>query len=248
MVLDNKRKFPGRMDGRTALVTGAGRRVGRAIALELAASGARVAVHFYQSKREAEETSRLAGNSSRSFQADLCSVKEAEYLAEEVRREFGRIDLLVNSAARFGRTKFGETTENEWDRFHDLNLKSIFFLSQAVANRMNEGSIIHIADTCALDPWPGYLAYSLSKTGLSGLTRGMARALAPRIRVNAVLPGPVLRPDNEDESVFLRAVDKTLLKRAGDPSDIASAVRFLAAEGTWITGVLLPVDGGRHSV
>lgn len=246
--MENERKLSGRMDGRTALVTGAGRRVGRAIALELAAAGARVAVHYCGSKAGAEETVCLAGNDSRSFPADLRSVDQAERLAEVVSQEFGRIDLLVNNAARFGRTPFGETTEEEWDRFHDLNLKGLFFLSQAVANRMEDGCIIHVADTCALDPWPGYLAYGVSKAGLPGLTRGMARALAPRIRVNAVLPGPVLRAESEDESVFARAVDRTLLKRAGEPADIAAAVRFLAAEGTWITGVLLPVDGGHHVV
>ena len=170
------------MAGRVALVTGAGRRIGRAIALAFAAEGARVAVHHNRSVEEAEETARLAGNGSRPFRADLGTAREAERLAGEVHHAFGRIDAVVHSAALFGRTPFGETTERDWDRFHAVNLKAPFFLSQAAAARMEEGSILFLADVCAVDPWPGYLAYGATKAGLVHLTRApaLSRALSRR--------------------------------------------------------------------
>ncbi|MBN1825197.1 MAG: SDR family oxidoreductase [Candidatus Eisenbacteria bacterium] len=234
------------LEGRAALVTGAAKRIGRTLALALAGEGARVAVHHHRSAEEAEETARLAGNGARTFRADLSSVAEAEGLAEDVHRAFGRIDVVIHNAALFGRTPFGETTERDWDRFHAVNLKAPFFLSQAAAARMGEGSILFIADVCALDPWPGYLAYGATKAGLIHLTRGLARALAPRIRVNAILPGPILPSEPEGAESLDEAVARTLLKRRGDPSDIASAALFLTAEACYVTGAVLPVDGGRH--
>ncbi|MBM3320957.1 MAG: SDR family oxidoreductase [Candidatus Eisenbacteria bacterium] len=231
--------------GRVALVTGAGRRIGRAIALRLAREGARVAVHYDQSAREAEATAREAGEGACAFRADLRSVEEIRRLAETVLDRMGRIDFLVNNASTFGRTPFFETAEEEWDLFHDVNLKAVFFLTQAVASRMNEGVIVNIADTGGVRLWPGYLAYGASKAGLIGLTRGLAAALAPRIRVNAILPGPILPPEARGVETMEEAISKTLLKRAGSPDDIASAVRFLLVEGTFITGAALPVDGGR---
>ncbi len=233
------------LSGRVALVTGAGRRIGRAIALRLAREGARVAVHYNRSAIEAEETAREAGEGARAFRADLRSVNEVQRLAETILDRMGRIDFLVNNASTFGRTPFFETTEEEWDLFHDVNLKAVFFLTQAVASRMNEGAIINIADTGGVRLWPGYLAYGASKAGLVGLTQGLAAALAPRIRVNAILPGPILPPEAQGIETLDEAISKTLLKRAGSPDDIASAVRFLLAEGTFITGAVLPVDGGR---
>lgn len=235
-----------KLEGRVALVTGAARRIGRAIAFALAAEGARVAVHFGRSAEDASETARLAGNGARTFGADLRSLDEIRRLAKDVRRDMGRIDFLVNNAALFGRTPFLETTEAEWDRFHDVNLKAPFFLTQAVAREMDEGAIVNIADTGGVNLWPGYLAYGSSKAGLAALTRGFARALAPKIRVNAILPGPMLPPEGEGDLESLdEAVAKTLLRRPGSPLDIAAAVRFLLTDGAYITGALLPVDGGR---
>jgi len=233
------------LNGKVALVTGAARRIGRQIAVELARAGARTAIHYGQSDADAGEAVRLAGEGARAFQADLRSVAEIRRLVDDVVGAMGRLDFLVNNAATFGRTPFAETTEEEWDRFHDVNLKAVFFLSQAAAARMGEGAIVHIADTGGVNIWPGYLAYGASKAGVVALTRGMARALAPKIRVNAVLPGPMLPPEGDRTEPLHEAVKKTLLKRSGDPSDIATAVRFLLAEGTYITGAILPVDGGR---
>lgn len=233
------------MKGKVVLVTGAAKRIGRAIAVDLGSEGARVAVHYGRSRQEAEETVRLAGDGARAFGADLRSTKEIGCLSEEVYRSMGRIDFLVNNAALFGRTPFFETTEEEWDRFHDVNLKGAFFLTQAVARVMKEGAIVNIADTGGVRLWPGYLAYGASKAGLVALTRGLARALAPKIRVNGVLPGPMLPPEGEGDLETLdEAASKTLLKRPGRPEDVARAVRFLI-ESPYVTGALLPVDGGR---
>ena len=231
--------------GRVALVTGGARRIGRAIVLMLAGEGARVAIHCNRSEREAEETAREAGGGAMVFRADLRSVDQIRRLAGEVADSMGRIDILVNNAALFGRTPFLETTEDEWDSFHDVNAKAVFFLSQAVASSMEEGSIIHIADTGGVHLWPGYLAYGASKAAVVALARGMAKALAPRIRVNAILPGPMMAPEAEEAESMEEAVAKTLLRREGSPEDIARAVRFLLIDGGYLTGAVIPVDGGR---
>jgi NAD(P)-dependent dehydrogenase (short-subunit alcohol dehydrogenase family) len=157
----------------------------------------------------------------------------------------GGIDFLVNNASTFGRTPFSETTEEDWDRFHDVNLKAAFFLTQAVVPHMKEGAIVNIADTGGVNLWPGYLAYGTSKAGLIALTRGLAKHLAPRIRVNAILPGPILPPEAAGAESLAEATERTLLKRPGSPEDIASAVRYLLVEGTYMTGAVIPVDGGR---
>ncbi|RPJ43388.1 MAG: SDR family oxidoreductase [Candidatus Latescibacterota bacterium] len=236
---------PRPLEGQVVLVTGAARRIGRAIALRLAADGAKIAIHYGSSAAEAERTAREAGGGARIYRADLRSVAEVRRLAAEVGETMGRIDGLVNNASTFGRTPFEETTEEEWDLFHDVNLKAVFFLTQAVAARMREGSIVNIADTAGVNPWPGYLAYAASKAGLIGLTRGLAARLAPRIRVNAILPGPILAPEAAGAESLEEAVKRTLLRRPGSPDDIAAAVRFLFVDGTYVTGALLPVDGGR---
>ncbi len=238
------------LNNKVALVTGAAKRVGRAIALELADAGARVAVHYHTSASAAEETVERAGGGSALFQADLRQPRECAALITSVKEAFGRIDVLVNNAALFGRTPFAETTEEEWDRFQEVNLKSAFFLSQAAAAVMDEGVVINIADSAGVTLWPGYIAYSISKSGLITLTQGLARALAPAIRVNAVLPGPVLPPEGEegDEEAIKTSIQNTAMKRMGTPGDVAKAVRYLVAEGSYITGAILPVDGGRHLV
>jgi NAD(P)-dependent dehydrogenase (short-subunit alcohol dehydrogenase family) len=233
------------LDGRVVLVTGAARRIGRAIAIRLAREGARVALHYNRSEAEAAETARAAGGEARLFRADLRSVGEIRRLAGEVAGSMGRIDCLVNNASTFGRTPFLETTEEDWDRFHDVNLKAVFFLTQAVVPHIGEGAIVNIADTGGVNLWPGYLAYGTSKAGLIALTRGLAAQLAPRIRVNAILPGPVLAPEAKGVETMDEAVAKTLLKRPSSPEEIAAVVRFLLVDAASVTGAALPVDGGR---
>jgi pteridine reductase len=243
--LSGSKRGEARLAGRVALVTGGARRIGRAIVLMLAREGARVAIHYHRSEAEAEETAREAGGGAGVFRADLRSVEEIRRLAGDVGERMGRIDILVNNAALFGRTPFLETSEEEWDSFHEVNAKAVFFLSQAVASSMEEGSIVHISDTGGVHLWPGYLAYGASKAAVIALTQGMAKALAPRIRVNAILPGPMLPPEAEGTEPLEEAIGKTLLRREGSAEDIALAVRYLLTDGGYLTGALIPVDGGR---
>jgi NAD(P)-dependent dehydrogenase (short-subunit alcohol dehydrogenase family) len=242
------------LPGRVALITGGGVRVGRAIARELAAGGARVAVHYHASAEDAASVVaeiRAAGAQADSFRLDLGRIGDLPGLIERVTAAFGRLDILINNAAIFPRTPFDEVTEADWDRVMALNLKAPFFLAQAAARVMRAqgaGKIINLADIAAERPWPGYLPYSLSKAGIVALTRGLARALAPQIQVNAVAPGTVLFPEGmpEDErEILLKPVP---LQREGDPTDVARAVRFLVEGSDYITGVVLPVDGGRSVV
>ncbi len=234
------------LHGRTALVTGAAVRVGRAIALELAGAGARVAVHYRSSAVAAERTAAECGRGAKAFRADLRSLDEIDALVSDVKERFGTPSILVNNAAVFGRTPFETTTEEEWDRFMEVNARGPFFLTRAWAATATEGLVVNIADSAGVTILPGYLAYSASKAALVALTRGLAKVLAPSIRVNAVLPGPVLLAEGEeDRKTVEETIRRTVLGRIGTPRDVARAVRYLAVEGDYITGALLPVDGGR---
>lgn len=239
------------LKGRVTLVTGAGVRLGRAIALELATAGATVAVHCASSADEAAEVVaaiQSAGGQADSFRLDLSETAALPVLVDQVMHQFGRLDVLVNNAAIFPRTPFETATEADWDRVMAINLKAPFFLAQAAARPMRAqgaGKIVNLADISAERPWSGYLPYCISKAGIVALTRGLARALAPNIQVTAVAPGAILFPENtslEEKERLLRAVP---LGREGDPSDIARTVRFLIEGSDYITGVVLPVDGGR---
>ncbi len=235
------------LEGKTAVVTGGAVRIGKAIVLELARAGARVAVHYHSSKQEAMRTAREAGGGADVFAADISSVEQAGGLISQVHEVFGGADILVNNAAVFGRTPFLETTEEEWDRFHSTNLKGLFFLTQAFASKSDQGVVINIADSAGEAMWPGYLAYSTTKAGVIALTRGLAKSLAPGIRVNAILPGPMLPPEGSgDLESIAEGVGRTVLKRQGSPEDIARAVLYFVTDGGYVTGAVLPVDGGRH--
>jgi NAD(P)-dependent dehydrogenase (short-subunit alcohol dehydrogenase family) len=146
------------------------------------------------------------------------------------------------------KTPFGTVTEENWDNLFALNLKPNFFLSQEASKIMMEkqaGKIVNIADTSGLRPWPSYIPYSLTKSGMISLTKGLAIALAPYVQVNCINPGPVLMPDKYSNVQIAQTIEKTLLKRAGQAEDVASAVRFLLEDGDYITGLILSVDGGR---
>ncbi|MBL8840415.1 MAG: SDR family oxidoreductase [Planctomycetes bacterium] len=234
-----------------ALVTGAARRVGRAIALELARSGFDVVVHWRSSRADAEETAReveALGAKSWLVRADLSVVAEIEGLFGVVAELVGRLDLLVNNASSFYATPLGSVTEEQWDELLASNLKAPFFCAQFAAPLLQasgRGQIVSLLDSAATRPFPRYLPYSAAKAGLLSLTHGLARALAPKVRVNAVAPGPVLLPEEYDAAQRAGAVDATLLQRAGTPEDVARTVAFLATGPDYLTGAVIPVDGGR---
>lgn len=238
------------LSGRVALVTGAGHRVGRAIALALGGRGMRVAVHYNAAQEGARETERLiaeAGGSAATFGADLMSADAPGELAEAVARRFGGLDVLVNSAAVMWRTPFGEVQADTWDRIMALNLRAPFLLTQAAAPHLRaaRGAVINIADLAALETWPAYVPHGISKSGVLFMTRSLARVLAPEVRVCAIAPGAVLLPENwsEDDAQHLAAT--TPLHRLGTPEDVSNAVLFLL-ESDYITGETLVVDGGRN--
>jgi pteridine reductase len=237
-----------KMSGRVALVTGAGKRLGRAVALRLAAEGADVAVHYRESQNEADQVVSAIvklGRKSVALRADLGSVDEIRKLFLEVGNELGRLDLLVNSAANFLPGSVISTTEEIWDASLDTNVKAPFFCAQAAAPmlRRSKGSIVNFADTGGLLGWPGYVSHSVSKAGVVMLTKCLAKALAPDVRVNAIAPGTITMagdpPEWEAEFVKLSPLRKT-----GKPSDVADAVIYLAT-AEFMTGHTLVLDGGR---
>ncbi len=236
--------------GRVALVTGAGRRVGRALAIALGARGMHVIVHYHASSSGADETVRLitaAGGSAEPMQADLGSTADAERLIDHAVQARGALDVLVNSAAVMLRTPLGETTAEQWDAMFALNVRAPYFLSQraAPALRASRGNIVNIADLAALETWPAYVPHGLTKASVVQMTRALARVLAPEVRVNAIAPGVVLLPESWSEEDAERLRETTPLRRIGSPEDVAGAMLYLL-DADFVTGELLTVDGGRH--
>jgi pteridine reductase len=238
--------------GRVALVTGAGRRVGQALAIALGREGANVGVHFSGSERGARETAaqiERAGGKARTFQADLTSAKASGELVAAVVSHFGGLNVLVNSAAVMLGTPFGEITSDQWDSILALNLKAPFFLAQEAAPYIRKGSgggsIVNIADLAAFETWPDYLPHGISKSGVVHMTKALARVLAPDIRVNAIAPGTVLLPDDWTERDAERLDRTTPLKRQGSPTDVVQAMLYLLS-ADYVTGETIIVDGGRH--
>lgn len=239
-----------RLEGAAALVTGAGRRVGRAIAVGLAQAGCDVAVHYHGSAEGAQETARAieqAGRRAELVQADLSDAAAARRLPDEAARALRRLDIVVNSAAIMVREPVEEVTPESWDATLDLNLRAMFFVSQgAIAHlRRSKGKIVNIADLAGLEPWPAYVTHCVSKAGVIMLTKALARALAPDIAVNAIAPGAVLLPDEWDEQSREHIQATTPLERLGSPADVVAAVKFLLAGTDYVTGTILVVDGGR---
>jgi len=236
---------------KVALVTGSAKRIGRAVANALADRGVHQAVHYRTSKTEAEdavELFRVLGVEAESFQADLSQVKEVEALASEVLKRFGRLDILVNNASVFFPSPLGEVTDLQWDTLINTNLKGPFFLAQKVGLAMKAavgGTIINIGDWAAERPYAGYLPYCISKAGVVAMTKGLAKALAPEVRVNCINPGPVMLPEDLSEAEKEEIMRKTPLQRTGSPTDIANAVVFLCEGTDFMTGAVITVDGGR---
>lgn len=236
------------LEGRVALVTGAGKRLGKAVALRLAAEGAGVAVHYGKSDAEAREVvAEISGAGGRAvaIQAELTSVDGIRRMVQGAAHEMGRLDILINSAANFLPSSVISTTEDVWDAALDTNLKAPFFCAQAAAPwlKRTKGVIVNFADTGGILGWPGYLAHSVAKAGVIMLTRVLAKTLAPEVRVNAIAPGTITMPGDppEWEKDF---VELAALRRTGTPDDIADAVSYLI-HAEFMTGHVLVLDGGR---
>lgn len=248
------------ISGKVALITGSAKRIGRFTALELAKRGARVAIHYRNSVDEADETLHLIrskGGTAAVFQADLSDLPAIHEMFQKLDQQFGGLDILVNSASTFHTSTAAETSGELWDEQVNSNARAPFFVAQAAAQMMMRngggphghqvhlGKIINIVDVAGEVIWPGYFAYSVSKAALIAVNRGLAKAYAPAIHVNGIAPGPVLFPDHYTEEQKRSAIERTLLKREGHPSDIVNAVVFLI-ENDYITGEIIHVDGGRH--
>ena len=242
------------MQGKVILVTGGAKRVGAAICRSLHAAGAHIVLHHHSSAQEAEnlrvELEALRPQSVLCVQGDLLQRGTARHVVEETLRHFGRLDGLVNNASSFFPTPLDGIDEQQWNDLMGTNLQAPLFLAQAAAAqlRRNQGAIVNIVDIHAERPLHGHLLYSVAKTGLSGLTRALAQELAPQVRVNAVAPGVIVWPEGvawADEELRRKIIAHTLLKRAGEPEDIARTVKFLLADAPYITGQVINVDGGR---
>jgi len=237
--------------GRWALVTGAARRVGRAIARELASRGMHVVVHYRTSEDEAAQVVREIeglGVQAIAVRADLARAPEVRALAEAAEARPGGVAVLVNSASNYFRVPFDDLTEDVWDASLDVNLKGPFLLSWHLGRAMRtrgEGRIVNIADWTAERPYKSYLPYTVSKAGLVCLTKALAKELAPKVAVNAVAPGPVLAPEDMGDAEKQAIVRATPLGRFGSPEDVARCVRFLVEEAEFTTGAVFLVDGGR---
>ncbi len=235
---------------RFALVTGGGVRVGRAISEGLAEHGMHVAVHYNSSADAAQQTVaaiEARGRRGLAVRGDLRDAAACDDLVKRVIGGFGALDVVVNSAASFIQTCVGETDASVWDDVFALNVRAPFFICQAAAARMRDGGcIVNIADLAALQAWPSYLAHGASKAALINLTRGLARALGPRIRVNAIAPGAVLPPEGFSQKATEKLIKETPLGRVGAATDVVEAVRYLV-DADFVTGSLVVVDGGRSA-
>jgi pteridine reductase len=235
------------LERRRALITGGAVRVGRAISLALGEAGYDVAIHYSSSAGAAadvEATIRERGGRTAALQADLTDTGEVERLLTRAAAKLGGLDLLVNNAAIFPHARPEQVSVADWDRVFALNARAPFFCCRAAASLMSAGgSIVNIADSGVDEAWPGYAVYLASKAALVSLTRSLARAWAPRIRVNAVAPGPVLLPESFGEEERDKAAKRTALGRVGRATDVADAVLYLDG-AEFVTGEVLYVDGG----
>ena len=239
------------LQGKVMLVTGGAHRVGKAIAMELAREGATVNFTYHSSEAEAlqtvDEIMRMPGKAA-AYRCDQTDLKQIESVIHEIATRSERLDGLVNCASIMQEVPFNEVTPENWDVTMAVNARGPFFFTQAASRLMLEGksggSIVNILDESAIEPTKYFVHHSASKAALHMLTRSTALALAPKIRVNAVLPGPVLMPEGADEEKWQRLEKNTPLKRLGTPEDVARAVVFLLKED-FITGQVLVVDGGR---
>ncbi len=242
------------MQGKVVLVTGGAKRVGAAICRRLHAAGANIVIHYRSSLYEAlalrAELNELRPDSAQCVQADLLDIAALQTMVAEAVAHFGKLDALVNNASSFYATPLAQLDETQWHDLVGTNLKAPLFLAQAAAAelRRSHGAIVNIADIHAERPMQGHLLYSAAKAGLVALTKGLAQEMAPQVRVNGVAPGVISWPEGEEwqsEERRRKIVAHTLLKREGEPEDIARTVQFLIADAPYITGQIISVDGGR---
>ncbi|MFO0524120.1 MAG: pteridine reductase [bacterium] len=243
------------VQGQVVLITGGAKRVGAAICRSLHAAGASLMVHYRSSTKEAhalqDELNAVRADSVALTRADILKLSSLPSLVNDTVERFGKLDVLINNASSFYASPVGEITEQAWDDLMGTNLKAPLFLSQAAAPhlRRSHGCIVNIVDIHAERPLKNYLVYNAAKGGLVTLTRSLARELGPEVRVNAVAPGAIMWPEDgewQDEVSRQRIISSSLLKRVGEPEDIARAVNFLVNDAPYITGQILAVDGGRN--
>ena len=237
---------------RVALVTGAARRIGACIAETLQQRGCDIFLHYHRSSGAvselAEKLNTLRAGSATIVQADLGSDDEIEHLAAQVRARTGKLDLLVNNASQFFSTEVGSTTPRQWDDLLHSNLRGPYFLTQALLPELASagGSVVNLLDVHASRPMRGHAVYCMAKAGLQMMTLALAKDLGPGIRVNGVAPGAILWPEQGGGSEQRQKIlKKTVMGRAGEPQDIASAVAYLGLDAAYVTGQVLAVDGGR---
>jgi pteridine reductase len=237
--------------GQTVLITGGARRLGAASARALHAAGANVVIHHLKSAQDAA-TLVAAFNATRpdsamAVQADLLNTARLPDLVAAAIHSFGRLDILLNNASTFYATPVGEITAGQFDDLIGTNFRAPLFLAQAAAPelRRRRGLILNMVDIHGMKPLKGYPAYSSAKAALIMLTKSLARELAPEVRVNGIAPGPVMWPADLDAAMQAEIIDKTLLKRAGEPADIGKAALYFATLAPYVTGQILAVDGGR---
>lgn len=237
------------IEGKVGLVTGGGHRVGRALVLGLARAGADMAIHYHGSGDAAAETAeavRALGRRAETFQADLSDPDAPTALAGAVGEAMGRLDILVNSASLFESARFRDVTVAAWDRVMAVNLRAPFLLLQATAPLLgaSKGVAVNVADLAGVQAWPAFPHHGVAKAGLIHLTRVAARALAPDIRVNCIVPGTVLPPEDYTPEQIEASVERTVLERIGSPADVVDALLFLVGSD-FATGSIVTVDGGR---
>lgn len=239
--------------GSIAFITGAAKRVGRTIAMDLASRGADLVLHYHRSSPEARELKKQIEKSWGSkvylVQGDLRDFAGMKKVAREAWQARGRLEVLVNNASTFFPTPLGKIREQEWEELFRVNVRAPFFLCEKLGLKMKargKGKIINIADWAALHPHGGYIPYCASKAALLAVNQGMAKTLAPEVQVNSVLPGPIMWPEDLGNKAKKTVLQQTPLGRIGSPEDVASAVRFFIEGNDFMTGSMLHVDGGRH--
>ncbi len=237
---------------KVAFITGSAVRVGKTIALTLAQQGARVVIHYRSREKEAQSTAQtiadITGESPLIVQGDISQENDWLRMRDTILQHYGQIDILVNNAAVFNKTPFLQSTVNDWDYFQSINLRGTYLGCRIIGEVMYQqksGRIINIADVSAETVWENYIPYCVSKAGVIALTKGVAKALAPHVLVNAIAPGTILLAEQYDEAEEQALIQKTPLKRIGTPQDIANTVLFLIQGSDFITGAVIPVDGGR---